>query len=110
MIRSEHITELNVLCPGARTFVEGGITYIYLPNLKLPAGYQPPEVDALLRPGTGPDGYTSRLFLSAAFPHKGQNWTIHHILGRTWHTFSFNSVPGDLRPIEILANHLRVLQ
>jgi hypothetical protein len=58
----------------------------------------------------GPDGYTTRLFLSSPFVHKGQNWTVHRILDKTWHTFSYNNVPPDLRLIEILANHLKVLQ
>ena len=66
--------------------------------------------NALLRPSPGPDGYTSRLFLSVAFPHRGQNWTTHHILDRTWHAFSYNNVQADLPFIEILSNHLAVLK
>ncbi len=89
---------------------EGGITYVYLPKLGLPLGCNPREVEGLLRPGPGPDGYTTRLYFSAPFPTKGQNWSVHQILAKTWHTFSYNNVPADVRLIEILANHLRVLQ
>lgn len=111
MITAEQqLAELQVVCPGARILEEGGVTYIHLPILKLPASCNPREVEGLLRPGPGPDGYTSRLFLSANFKHKGQNWTVHHILDKAWYTFSFNNVPSDFRLIEILANHLKVLQ
>lgn len=89
---------------------EGGVVYIFLPELRMPPGCDPQLVDALLRPGGGTDGYTSRLFLSSPFPGKGQNWTVHRIMDRTWHAFSYNNVPADIRPIEILANHLAVLQ
>jgi len=88
---------------------EGTTRYIYLPGLRVPAGNIPEVVDGLLRPGAGPDGYTTRLFLSHAFPTKGQNWTVHHILGKTWHTFSLNNVPADAALLDILANHLRIL-
>ena len=89
---------------------EGGVNYIYLPRLRLPAGCDPAQVDGLLRPEPGPDGYTTRLFLSHAFPSKGQNWTVHRILDKTWNTPSFNNVPADARLIEILINHLNVLR
>lgn len=108
-IAPELIAEIAVISPGAAEMSEGALTYIHLPTLQLPAGCGSQEVEALLRPGPAPDGYTSRLFLSIGFPDKGQNWTVHRILEKTWHTFSFNNVPGDLRPVEILANHLRVL-
>lgn len=106
----EQLAELHVVCPGAEVLQEGGVTYIYLPVLKVPAGCAPQVVEGLLRPGQGPDGYTSRLFFSAQFPGKGQNWTDHRILDKTWYTFSYNGVPSELRLIEILANHLQALQ
>lgn len=110
MLSEEHLAEIRVVCPDAQEMQEGSIIYIYLPILKLPAGCSPPEVEGLLRLGQGSDGYTTRLFLSTPFPRKGQNWTVHRILDKTWHTFSYNSVPAHLRPIEILANHLGVLR
>lgn len=101
---------LQHICEGPLVLTESGTVYVSLPRLRLPCGCEPAVADALLRPGSGPDGYTSRLFLSAPYPLKGQNWTTHHILGRTWHAFSYNGVPADLHLIEILSNHLRVLQ
>lgn len=104
------LRQLQVVAPDARPVVEAGVTYVYLPALKLPLGCEPPEVEGLLRPSAGPDGYATRLFLSSPFLQKGQNWTVHRILDKTWHAFSYNGVPSDLRLIEILANHLKVLQ
>lgn len=104
------IATLQRVCTGARVLEEGSVSYVFLPDLHLPAGCDPGVVNALLRPSPGPDGYTSRLFLSVAFPHRGQNWTTHHILDRTWHAFSYNNVQADLPFIEILSNHLAVLK
>lgn len=103
------LEELQVIAPGATAMHESGVTYVYMPELRLPRGCDPCTVEGLLRPGPGPDGYTTRLFLSAPFRHKGQNWTEHRILDQVWYTFSFNGVPSDLRLIEILANHRNVL-
>lgn len=103
------LNELQVIAPGATIVEEAGVSYVYMPCLKLPPGCEPQEVEGLLRPGAGPDGYTSRLFLSHQFLEKGRNWTQHRILEKTWFTFSFNGVPSDTRLIEMLVNHRRVL-
>ena len=110
MINQDQLAELRSVYPEAAPMDEGGIAYVHLPRLLLPAQCSPRQVEGLLRPGPGPDGYTTRLYLSSPFPTRGQNWTVHQILAKTWHTFSFNNVPADLRLIEILANHLKVLQ
>lgn len=104
------LADLHTVCPDATVMGEGGVTYVYLPKLKLPKGCDPSEVEGLLRPGGGPDGYATRLFLSVPFPQKGRNWTTHRILEKTWYTPSFNNVTPDLRLIEMLANHLTALK
>ena len=109
-VAEAELAPLNKVCGEARIIEEGGVTYVYLAELRLPPGCGSLAVDALLRPGPGPDGYTSRLFLSSPFVQKGQNWTIHRIADRAWHAFSYNNVPSDIPLIEILANHLSVLK
>lgn len=89
---------------------EGGVVYVYLPKVRLPPSCGSKVVEGLLRPGPGPDGYSTRLFLSEACPAKGQNWSVHQILAKSWHAFSFNNVPADLPLIEIFSNHFKVLQ
>jgi hypothetical protein len=108
VISSEHLQELQMVCAGATEMTEGGQEYIYLPALKLPEGCNVKEVEALLclSPHTG---YATRLFLAQP-PGRGANPTSPCILGRTWHTWSWKDVPNTLRPMEILAEHLRGLR
>jgi hypothetical protein len=66
-------------------------------------------VDGLLCPRSH-GSYSTRLFLSQAFSNRGQNWTVHQIIGRPWHTMSYNYVPASLPWSEILAIHLGQLK
>jgi len=106
-IAGEAMEELRQICPDAQELGESGITYIFLPCLKHPCASG--TLDGLLCPQQH-GGYTTRLFLSVIIPGKGNNWSTHTILSRTWHTWSWNNVPADQRPAEILAQHLRALR
>lgn len=109
MISEEALAELRAICLDAKEMTEGGLTYILLPNLKLPAGCNPPQVDGLLCLQAR-DGYPTRLFLSQPVAGKVSNWATHRILDRTWHTWSWNNVSSGLRPAQILAEHLRAFR
>jgi hypothetical protein len=85
---------------------EGGLTYIHLPQLTLPGCT---IVEALLCMSAR-DGYPTRLLLSQKVEGKGGNWTVHSILDRPWHCWSWKDVSADQRPIEILAGHLMALR
>lgn len=107
-ISEEGLEELRLIYPGAVPMPEGGYTYAYLPRLKLGQGNC-----ILIREGLlclqARDGYATRLFLSEPVPGKGNNWTVHRILDKTWHTWSWNNVsPG--RPAQVLAQHLAALR
>ena len=104
---AEELQELRLLCPGAREIPEGGVTYIFLPGIKHPAGQG--TLDALLCPEQH-GGYSTRLFLSEPISGRGNNWSTHTILSRTWHTWSWNQVAINQRLAEILAQHLRALR
>lgn len=107
MVSEAALGELRAISPGAQEVIEAGITYILLPQLKLPCA--PGMVEALLciqQHG----GYTTRLFLSVQVTGKGNNWSCHQIFGRQWWTWSWNNVPANVRPAEILAGHLRAFQ
>jgi hypothetical protein len=102
----DELTEVKAVCSGAVYVSEGGSEFVDLPTLKIPVGDRVEIRDALLSLSTH-TGYTSRLYLSAPIAGRGQNWTSHMVLGRTWHTPSWNNVsPG--RPIEMLPQHLKV--
>jgi hypothetical protein len=106
VLTAEELTELLGICPGAVEKPEGGYNYIYLPALRLQTAGQTLVLDGLLCPQTR-DGYTTRLFLSQVVPNRGNNWTTHRILDRTWHTPSWNNVGSNQRPAQMLAEHLR---
>lgn len=107
MVAADHLEELRFACDGEPVEMpEGGQVYIHLPGLKVPnSGHQ----EALLCLNQHA-GYTTRLFLAQQVNGKGANWTPHHILGRTWYTWSWNNVPANFRPMEVLAEHLRGLR
>ena len=109
MPSAEDMAEVKRLCLEAKEMGEGGRVYVHLPDLILPDGCQPSKVDALLCLSEH-SGYTTRLFLSQPVPSRGVNWTEHSIFGRKWHTWSFNTVSASLRPMQILAAHLRGLK
>jgi len=109
MVAQEHLDELTLACGCVAAVTEGGVDFVFLPRLILPSGCVPRETEALLCVGRH-GGYTTRLFLPAIIPGKGANWTAHIVAGRLWHTWSWNQVPANLRPAEILAEHVRGLR
>jgi hypothetical protein len=106
MLAAEQLQELVDLCGDAREMAECGKAFVYFPHLKLPCGT---EVEGLLCPEAH-SGYATRLFLSQAISGRGGNWTVHHILGKTWHSWSWKDVNSQLRLAQMLAEHLRALR
>jgi hypothetical protein len=88
---------------------EGGQPLVFLPGMPVRHNGSEVTVDGLLSPREH-SSYTTRLFLSQPFPNRGQNWTVHQIMGRAWHAMSFNNVPASLPWSEILAIHLGELK
>jgi hypothetical protein len=102
----DEFEELQRICPESKEMPEANIDYVFLPGLQISGQGQ---VDCLLCP-QGRDGYATRLFLAKQIPGKGNNWTSHRILDRTWWTWSWKDVGVDLRLAEILAAHLCALR
>jgi hypothetical protein len=109
MIATADLSEFQLVSPEPREMGEGGQVYIYLPALKLPSGCSPAQTDALLCLSQH-SGYPTRLFLAHRVNGRGQNWNTYRILDREWHSWSWNHIRGDRRPMEILAEHLRGLR
>ena len=107
-IPEEDLEELRDICPDATIMSEGGYTYVYLPRLRLGQHDIILVREGLLCPQAR-DGYATRLFLSEPVPGKGNNWTRHQILDKTWHTWSWNHVPAG-RPAQVLAQHMAALR
>jgi hypothetical protein len=111
----DQLAELLELSPQLREFEEGGFTYFFLPALHLPEGCEPAKVDALLCPMPR-DGYSSRLYFAVQVRpagrenHSALNWNGSvRILEKNWHAHSWRT-PPDLRPIQMVAVHLKALR
>lgn len=109
MINTEQFNALTLIIPGASSMTDAGIDYIYLPALKVVTGEVQRIVDGMLCPMQH-GGYATRLFLAEPVQGRGQNWTVHTILSRTWHTWSWNGVPANLSLTQILSAHLGALR
>jgi hypothetical protein len=108
-VPEDRLSPLRSLCESVQALQEGGLQYIFFKNLRIRVAGATHVVDALLCPMAN-TGYLTRLFLSAAFPQKGANWSVHQILGRAWHTWSWNGVPADLPLLQMLMCHLDALE
>jgi hypothetical protein len=106
----EEMDSLRSFCPSATELGEGGNVFIFLPGIKILSDSSVYEMDALLCPRSVPayGGYPTRLFVEHPINGKGQNWATFYILGRSWHTPSWNYVDSALQLSQILAEHLRV--
>ena len=104
----QQLAALRRVNPRAELWDEGGTPLVYLPAQKIQHGAKQIVADALLAPRAH-SSYSTRLFLDRVFS-RGQNWTVHQICGRAWHTMSFNNVPASLPWVEILAVHLGQLK
>lgn len=107
---SDQLEELKHICVSLSMAEEGGLTYIFLQELQLPAGCLPEKIDALLCPMPR-DGYLSRLFFAEKikFPNiENPNWnaTGVRILERNWHAISWKVPKDDIRLAQILSDHL----
>lgn len=105
------LRELDQVCCGAKEYTEFGLTYVLLPQLRLPSGCTPAVLDALLCLSPR-DSYPTRLYFAQQVTSKnGLNWNAHNvaILQRNWFAYSWNHVASG-RPIEVLAQHLKALQ
>ncbi|MDB5388769.1 MAG: hypothetical protein JWM11_4415 [Planctomycetaceae bacterium] len=101
--------ELLNFCEEVQEHTENNIPYVHLRRLTLPANCTPEVVDALLCLGLR-EGYPTRLFVSEQITSpssKAANWGAFSILGRSWQSWSWNNVPANQRPAEVLASHLR---
>jgi hypothetical protein len=105
----DELAELGLFCGAVTEFQEVGRRYLLLEQLTLPAGCSPAATGALLCPQER-DGYQTRLFLAHPVNGRGANWTVHRILDRNWHTWSWQGISANQRPAQILRGHLRGLE
>ena len=110
MISSDELEELQAVCSSAMTLTDGPLNLVHFSKLKLETNGQLIEVPEALLCLSGHQGYLTRLYLSQTVPKTGLNWQIETVLGRTWHTWSWQGIPQSHRPAQILAQHVRALR
>ena len=111
----ERLAPLKRVYEGALALVDGVYTFFAIPALPVTVGGSVRHMDALLC-SQHHSGYMTRLFLAEPVDERqsidGQpaNWTQHPILGRTWHSWSWQGVEADQPLLQILAAHLKALR
>lgn len=102
----DQVEELKAAFVGVEWAVDGQLSYIRIPELKLGAHCTPAVTEALLCPSPR-DGYATRLFYAhvIAGAVSVANWTKHHILGRDWHAYSWQGVAASLRLMQMVLAH-----
>lgn len=117
MINEDQLKLLIDISPKAKKVVENNTEYVYLPDLKITVGDNIKTVEALLCPSVhSSGGYLTRLFLSEQITDSLRvgcqplNWSVHTILGKTWHTWSWQGVPESLPLVQMLLAHLGALR
>jgi hypothetical protein len=105
----EQVRELAARFPGTEQAKDRGIDYFRIPDVTLPDGCGPSPMTLLLRPSEH-GGYQYRLFFSEQVqtPAK-KNWNGSvHILGQTWHAFSWQA-KEEVTLVQMVARLLRAL-
>jgi hypothetical protein len=108
-VLDDQVRELAVRFPGSEQAEEVAVTYYRIPNVTLPDGCTPSPMTLLLRPSPI-GGYAYRLFFAEVVQTpQPKNWNASvHILGRTWHAFSWQA-KEPLTLTQMVARLLRAL-
>lgn len=115
MISDDQLKSLAGICPSAKLVTENNTQFVYLPDLKIMIGDSVKTIHGLLCPSIH-SGYSTRLFLSeqiAERPNIGSqpaNWTVHLVLGKSWHTWSWQGVSESLPLMQMLLAHIGALR
>jgi hypothetical protein len=112
----ERLEAFRQVFPRACLKKDGPVKFIYIPELPVEVVEKTYVLDALLCPEHH-SGYSTRLFLSERISERqssikgnAANWTTHGILGRQWHSWSWQNVAADQSLFSMLANHLAALR
>lgn len=105
----EQFLEVQRFYPDAIIIPEGGVNYVFIPDLELPSGCVPQKIDALLCPVLK-NGYQSRLFYTQKIEGiASRNWNGNlRLCDRTWVSFSWKSKDG-MSLLEMMRYHLYTL-
>jgi hypothetical protein len=104
----EENDELKNYCTKLSLFAEGGVNFLYMEGLRLPAGCEPSVCDGLLCP-VPKDGYPSRLYLSTQVKSsytRNRNVSNVRIGEKNWFAFSWKVELTSPTLTQLLVAHL----
>ena len=104
------LESLREISPQASLHHEGGVPCVFLPQTRLATPNGVVVMDTVLCP-KGLGGYVTRLLLERRISEKiTLNWQQAMMLGRAWHTWSWNQISPNQPWIRIFAEHARLLR
>lgn len=110
MTDDEELESLRAISPQALLGNDGGVTYVLLPGTRLTTPTGLVVMDTVLCP-RGLGGYVTRLLLERKLEEKSQlNWQGVMLIGRPWHTWSWNQIQPNQTWLRIFAEHARLLR
>ena len=103
---------LKSLYPAVELWEEGGLPFVFFPELTVESAGKKTVMKALLQCHRSSEGYLTRLYLERQVETgTAKNWQVPRMAcGQNWATWSWNGIPDTLPWSEILANHLKGLQ
>jgi hypothetical protein len=103
----EQTDELKGYCKKVSLLPEAGVEFLYLEELRLPAGCNPAVCDALLCP-VAKDGYPSRLYFAVQVSSQfARNWNGTVRIGeKNWSAFSWKVDLASPTLAQLLVAHL----
>lgn len=110
-VADKGIQELQLVYPSATVRTDGVLDLVFIPKLPIAIGETVRHVDALLCPQEH-SGYRTRLFLAdpilerPVINGKNANWSSHALLGRNWHSWSWQGVESNQPLLSMLVSHL----
>lgn len=114
-VTDERLAPLRSMYPGCKVFNDGGQHYVFIPQLPITVDGICRNIDALLCPAQH-TGYSTRLFLEEPIAERpmigtqAANWSTHNILGRQWHSWSWQGVSESLPLPQMLLAHVSALR
>jgi len=106
----QQLESLRVVSAEASLTVDGGVLCVLLPAARIGTAVGDEVMDVVLCP-RGFGGYVTRLLLARKVESKPNlNWQLVTLLGKAWHTWSWNLIPSSQPWLRIYAEHARVLR
>ena len=104
----DEFKKIKRLYEAAKLVREGGNPVVLLPQVTFQSAGREIRMDLLLYPAAH-GGYPTRLFFERQIEGRGNNWTEHCVVGKSWWACSWGGVEANMSWPSILYAHLRAV-